>query len=162
MKVEDYLENGMTRSGSALSRSGSADEFKSRLAEAGQSGGAAYSAKKAMTAEERAKAAAAADAELVKYLQDYVKKSPAEHLREAVLKQMGLTEEDLAAMPTEKRLATEAEINRRIREKLLGHKESEDPAAGDLPPASAQATAEGSGGAVASPVADQLNDAMAA
>ena len=106
--------------------------------------------------------AAAADAELVKYLQDYVKKSPAEHLREAVLKQMGLTEEDLAAMPTEKRLATEAEINRRIREKLLGHKESEDPAAGDLPPASALATTEGSGGAVASPVADQLNDAMAA
>ena len=62
---------------------------------------------------------------MASYLQDYAKKSPAQHMREAVLKELGLSEADLAAMPPEKRQAMEAEINRRIREKLLGREETD-------------------------------------
>jgi hypothetical protein len=59
---------------------------------------------------------------VVAELNDYVNKSPAEHIRDAVLKELGLAEEDLAKMPPEKRMAVEAVINERIREKLLGRK----------------------------------------
>jgi len=54
-------------------------------------------------------------------LAEYLKKTPAEHMREAVLKEMGLTEADLAAMPPEKRKATEDTIAAKIKEKLLEH-----------------------------------------
>lgn len=59
-------------------------------------------------------------------LHDYMKKTPAEHIRDAVLKELGLTEADLAAMPPEKRMAMEATINELVREKLLGRKPEPD------------------------------------
>lgn len=55
-----------------------------------------------------------AHAELIEYL----KKSPIEHMREAILKEMGITEEELAAMPPEKRMAFEATIADKIKERL--------------------------------------------
>ncbi len=60
-------------------------------------------------------------------LHDYLKKSPAEHIRDAVLKELGLSEESLAAMPPEQRMALEAKINERIREQLLGRKPESGP-----------------------------------
>jgi len=54
-------------------------------------------------------------------LEEYLKKSPAEHMRDAILKEMGLTEDDLAAMPPEKRKAIEDTIAAKIKEKLLEH-----------------------------------------
>lgn len=57
-------------------------------------------------------------------LADYMSKSPAEHMREAILKEMGLTEDDLKAMPPEKRAAVEADIDRRIKERLLAEHKS--------------------------------------
>lgn len=57
-------------------------------------------------------------------LADYMSKSPAEHMREAILKEMGLTEDDLKAMPPEKRAAVEADIDRRIKERLLAENKS--------------------------------------
>jgi hypothetical protein len=79
--------------------------------------------KSASQVEQEKKAALrAAYKAVVAELNDYVNKSPAEHIRDAVLKELGLTEEDLAKMPPEKRLAVEAVINERTREKLLGRK----------------------------------------
>lgn len=56
------------------------------------------------------------------YLADYVRKSPAQHLRDAILKEMGLTEDDLATMPPEKRAAVEHTITERIKEVLQNGK----------------------------------------
>lgn len=68
-----------------------------------------------------AKKAAATAAEhqaLALELSDYLKKSPAQHLRDAVMKELGITEEELQAMPPAKRQAMEKEITERIRERL--------------------------------------------
>lgn len=81
------------------------------------------SAKAPQTAEEKAAEAKAKRNALRQELDDYLSKSPAEHMRDAVLREMGLTEEDLAAMPPEKREALEAEIADRIKERLLAKKE---------------------------------------
>ena len=66
-------------------------------------------------------------------LAEYERKSVAQHLRDAILKEMGLTEEDLDAMPPEKRAAVEDAIAEKIKERLLadggGTQRSADPAA---------------------------------
>jgi hypothetical protein len=54
------------------------------------------------------------------YLADYVRKTPEQHMRDAILKEMGLTEEELDAMPPEKRAATEQTITEKIKELLRG------------------------------------------
>lgn len=102
--------------------------------------------KKSLTAQQKAEAARAAHQAVVKDLQDYLNKSPAEHLRESVLKELGLTEEDLKAMPPEKRNAMEAKINQRIKERLAGKKDGpqDDPVGlqrADLSPAQKEALA---------------------
>ena len=56
-------------------------------------------------------------------LEEYLKKTPAQHMRDAILKEMGLTEDDLAAMPPAKRQAIEDTIAAKIKEKLLDHNE---------------------------------------
>ncbi|RIX43056.1 MAG: hypothetical protein D3M94_17550 [Rhodocyclales bacterium GT-UBC] len=85
--------------------------------------------------QDKAEAIAATRQALLSELHDYLKKSPAEHIRDAVLKELGLSEESLAAMPPEQRAAMEAKINERIREKLLGRKpEAEEGAAGLFEP----------------------------
>lgn len=96
---------------------------------AGSTAGAQEAPKSAaQKAEEKAAANKAERDSLRKELDDYLSKSPAEHMRDAILKEMGLSEEDLAAMPAEKREALESEIAQRMRERLLA-KEDEDPAA---------------------------------
>ena len=52
-------------------------------------------------------------------LAEYQSKSLAQHIRDAILKEMGLTEEDLDAMPPEKRAAVEDAIAEKIKERLL-------------------------------------------
>ena len=76
-------------------------------------------------AAEKAAAQKALHAAVAQELKDYLEKSPAQRLREVILKELGLTEEDLAKLPPEKRAAVEAEINERIRTRLLG-REPED------------------------------------
>jgi len=63
-------------------------------------------------------------------LAEYLRKSPAEHLRDKILKEMGLTEEALDAMPPEQRAAIEDTIAKKIKEFLLGH-ESQTQQTGD-------------------------------
>lgn len=52
-------------------------------------------------------------------LAEYLRKTPAQHMRDAILKELGLTEEDLDAMPPEKRKAIEETITARVKERLL-------------------------------------------
>ncbi|MGZ3274372.1 MAG: hypothetical protein ACXU82_07155 [Caulobacteraceae bacterium] len=47
---------------------------------------------------------------------DYAKKTPAQRMRDAVLKSMGLTEDDLKAMSPEKRKAVEETIRQKIKD----------------------------------------------
>lgn len=78
---------------------------------------------KIQTQEEKAAAAQAAHEALWAQFKEYMEKTPAELMREQVLKDLGISEEDLAAMPPEKRAAMEDEIADRIKEKLLGKKQ---------------------------------------
>ena len=80
-------------------------------------------------AEAQRQAAQAAREATRKELDDFLKKSPAEHMRDAILASMGLSEESLAAMPPEQRAAVEEEIGCKIRERMLG-KSDEDAGAG--------------------------------
>ena len=47
---------------------------------------------------------------------DYAKETPAQRMRDAILKSMGLSEEDLKSMSPEKRKAVEETIRQRIKE----------------------------------------------
>ena len=49
---------------------------------------------------------------------DYAQKSPAERIRDAILKEMGLTEEDLEKMSPTELKKVEKEIAERVQEKL--------------------------------------------
>ncbi len=68
------------------------------------------------------------------YLAEWVKKTPEQHMREAILKKMGLTEEEVNAMPPEKRAEIEHEIADRIKELLQG-KNADAPPQGISSPA---------------------------
>ncbi|MEC5385457.1 hypothetical protein VVD49_06955 [Uliginosibacterium sp. H3] len=75
-----------------------------------------------------------ANAAAVKELRDYLNKTPEQRMREAILKEMGLTEEDVAKMPPEERTAVEAAIADKVRERLLAQaQEHVNAASGQLP-----------------------------
>ena len=54
-----------------------------------------------------------------KELEEYIEKGPIAHMREKILEQMGLSEEDLAKMPPEQRDVVEKTIAEKIKEWLL-------------------------------------------
>ncbi len=62
--------------------------------------------------------------EAARELAEYADKSVAERVRDAILKDMGLTEDDLKAMDPEKRAAIEDEIARRMKAILAGDYDS--------------------------------------
>lgn len=49
---------------------------------------------------------------------DYMSKSPEQRIHDSILKEMGITEEDLKAMPPEKQLAIGKEIAQRMEDKM--------------------------------------------
>ncbi|MBW7901070.1 MAG: hypothetical protein H3C26_06320 [Rhodocyclaceae bacterium] len=98
---------------------GGADDFRETLARTEAAATTGADRAPAPTAEDKAAARAA----LLKKIEDYLNKSPAERMREKILAQMGLTEESLAQLPPEKRAEIEEEIGRRIKEWLLSGKE---------------------------------------
>lgn len=53
-----------------------------------------------------------------KEFSDYMKKSPAEQMRDQILKSMGLTEEQLKAMPAKEREKIEEKIKEMIKTKV--------------------------------------------
>ncbi len=58
-------------------------------------------------------------------LEEYLRKSEAQRLREKILKQMGLTEDALNAMPPKERASVEAAIAKKVKEYLLAHQGGE-------------------------------------
>ena len=65
--------------------------------------------------------------EAARELAEYAEKSVAERVRDAILKDMGLTEDDLKAMDPEKRAAIEDEIARRMKAILAGEYDHAQP-----------------------------------
>lgn len=57
---------------------------------------------------------------------DYMSKSPEQRLRDSILKEMGLTEDDVKAMPPEQQLAVGKEIAQRMEDKLKLAKADKD------------------------------------
>jgi len=64
------------------------------------------------------------DLDTIAEFMDYMKKSPAERLRADILKKLDLTEDDIKAMPPEKRAATEQKIAEEIKRTLEGDTKS--------------------------------------
>jgi hypothetical protein len=123
MQIDSSLPVGQTTSSSAYRSStdstGFADALQNSLSAQGEK-------KKVLSPEQREQQrAAAAKANLastVKEIEDYLKKTPAEHLRDKIMRELGLSEEKLAAMSPKERDAAEAKISARIREELTGRK----------------------------------------
>ena len=82
---------------------------------------AALDAAQEKPAENRKTAAQKSGRTAADELAEYLRKTPAQHMRDAILKELGLTEEDLDAMPPEKRKAVEETIAAKIKDKLLEH-----------------------------------------
>ena len=61
--------------------------------------------------------------ELLKKLNEYIEKGPIVVMREKILESMGITEEELKAMPADKQKAIETEIAEKIKEMLLEQQE---------------------------------------
>ncbi|MCU7248335.1 hypothetical protein [Pseudomonas koreensis] len=63
---------------------------------------------------------------------DYMSKTPEQRLRDSILKEMGLTEDDIKAMPPEKQLAIGKEIAERLQDKMkLAETQKQNPNAND-------------------------------
>jgi hypothetical protein len=56
---------------------------------------------------------------------EFARMSPAERMRAAILKEMGITEEDLAKMGPEERAEVSKEVAERIRDKALHSREKQ-------------------------------------
>ena len=76
----------------------------------------------------------------VRELHEYLQKTPEQRMREAILKQMGLSEDDIAKMPPEQQSAIEAAIKEKVKEKLLEQAQDNGNTAG------ARLSATGNGG----------------
>ncbi len=61
--------------------------------------------------------------ELLKKLNEYIEKGPIVAMREKILESMGLSEEELKALPPEKQKAVEEAIAEKIKEMLLRQQE---------------------------------------
>jgi uncharacterized membrane-anchored protein YjiN (DUF445 family) len=55
----------------------------------------------------------------VRELHDYLSKTPAQRMRESILKEMHLTESDIKNMPPDQQNAVEAAIKEKVKERLL-------------------------------------------
>ncbi len=119
------LTNAGQRHTGKSDRSGAGPDFAATLART-RAENAASPPARAPSPEEKAAEAEAAREALWAEFRAHLEKTPAERMREWVLKTMGISEAELAAMPPEKRMAVEAEIAERIREKLLGRQEKEE------------------------------------
>lgn len=129
MKIDtDY--SGLSAGFASTPQGTVAGDFSAALAQAQAAQGAARGgaavdddAEREPTEAERIAAAREARSALLQELTDFLEKPLEVHLREAVMKEMGITEADLAAMPPAERLATEAMITQKVRERLLERKD---------------------------------------
>lgn len=135
MKIaNDYRVTSAGTTGS--NRGAAADDFAAAMAQArvaqqaaAEESPAGSTEKRPPTEAERIAAAREARAALRQELVDFLEKPLEVHLREAVMKEMGITEEDLAAMTPTDRLAAESMIAQKVRERLLERKDDGERAA---------------------------------
>lgn len=113
MKVNSSQETIASLLSSAISRDKFSTDFQANLDVAKENLKKRDSKAPDATAMNDAMAAA------LKELEDYIEKGPIAHMRERILEQMGLSEEDLAKMPPEQRDAVEKSIAAKIKEWLL-------------------------------------------
>jgi hypothetical protein len=73
---------------------------------------------KTRVALQAADSAKATDSTAMADFKDYMSKTPEQRLHDSILKEMGITEEDLKAMPPEKQLAVSKEIAQRMEDKM--------------------------------------------
>ena len=110
MQIDATQNNISYRILSAASRANSSSDFQAAL-DAAQRSAFANSGSVADVSPARKTAG--------EELAEYQSKSVAQHLRDAILREMGLTEDDLDAMPPEQRAAIEDTIAEKIKERLL-------------------------------------------
>lgn len=114
MKIEDSIAYAATHFTPPVANTSTA--FSSILADAQQTAASAP----ASTDSSAPKSAQPSRLEsLLEELREYQRKSPMELMREKILESMGLTEEDLAAMPPGQRETLEAAISAEIKARLL-------------------------------------------
>ena len=73
-----------------------------------------------------AQATSATETGALSEFKDYMSKTPEQRLRDSILKDMGLTEEDLKNLPPERQLAINQEIAQRLQDKMQLAKEEKD------------------------------------
>ena len=110
MQVNATPSNVSSRVSSTASRTDNTSDFQAALDAAQQS----LAATGGSTADISATHKTAGEE-----LAEYESKSLAQHMRDAILKEMGLTEEELDAMPPEQRAAIEEAIAEKFKERLL-------------------------------------------
>lgn len=115
MKVNPSQETAASLLGTAISRDKLMTDFQASLDVARQN---QQHDDKPAAAPDAAAMSSAMDAAL-KELEDYIAKGPIAHMREKILEELGLSEEDLAKMPPDQRDAIEKTIAARIKEWLL-------------------------------------------
>lgn len=113
------LQNAAATSGLAgSSRSNTPADGFQRALEQALSGGGTSTATPGPSVADRNRAAREADAAALAEFREYMSKTPEQRMREAILKEMGLTEEDLKALSPEEHEAIENAIAAKIRERL--------------------------------------------
>jgi predicted transcriptional regulator len=111
-----------TRQATALSLASTAKAngqsgFQAALAAAQQAIG--QTSQTGASAKTSAQASSVAPKTAAQELADYMAKTPMQHMREAILEELGLSEEALAALSPEQRAAVEVTIAEKVRERLL-------------------------------------------
>jgi hypothetical protein len=123
MKVDTSLIASSTSGLASTSRNNTSSSFQSSLEKAladltSNADTQTTGTTKVLSHADKVKAAQAADEAAIAEFHAYMSKTPEQRMREAILKEMGLTEEDLKAMPPEKRKAVEAAITEKIRDRM--------------------------------------------
>ena len=114
MKINPSQETAASLLSSAISRDKFQTDFQASLDTAKENLGEEQR-KQAVEPEAMSNAMAAARKEL----EDYIRKGPIVHMRERILEEMGLSEEDIAKMSPEQRETVEKTIAARMKEMLL-------------------------------------------
>jgi hypothetical protein len=124
MRISGTQNDLYTRLQSAAASEQSATDFQATL-EAAQRSASSTGSSPLTTGAAASVEAVAAEQPMTaaQKLEEFLRKTPAEHMRDAILKEMGVTEEELDAMPPEQRAAVEETIAEKIKERLLANDE---------------------------------------
>lgn len=126
MHISALQNSALGASPTDSARSTQTDGFQQALAQA-MSGhtqtATGTGSAKIMTQADKVREAQAANAATLAEFREYMSKTPEQRMRDAILKEMGLSEEQLNALPAEEREAIEAAITAKIKERLLAQEQ---------------------------------------